>query len=339
MNIEQEVREMLNAKVQKAPGMNEPPQPVLRRARNRRILNGSGIAVAVVLIAAGSVVGGRSLLADRTIAPDAQGSGRVVPWAPHTYNPPGTNACRASDLSFSIKGGQTPSLSFRTVGSDELNCVIGQGMRLTVIDPGNPGLTVVVRQAEPKADFIVQGSRLETNWHFGWANGCAPSDHLRFVMTLPDRGGTLSTDASDLKGTVCIGESRAELTLNGYGTQPYGPIGSMRELTYRFALVPRSFGAGETITYRILLTNDTSRLIPLDPCPAFFQTLTIGDREQQEWHTLNCGAAPAGIRPGKSLTFEMQIKPEGTTSGAGSLQWFLLGKSDSIPIRAPILAR
>jgi hypothetical protein len=341
-HIEQEVREMLQSKSRHAPSMEEPPRPVLRRARTRKATNGVALAVIVAILAVGSVAGVRSLTAAQKLAPDAPPA-RIhgVPWKSLPVQEPNAGPpCRASDVVLVADAGPMSSIGFRGKRAN-VHCVVERDVALRLVDAVNKPFDVDIRTSGALPGVIVDGSRTVSKMLFEWDNGCAPSTGaIRFVVTLPSKGGTVSAVASNGGKITCQGpRSPTGLELNAATTEAIGNVGSPLELTFRLAEVPRLASTGDTVRYLVLMTNSTQRPIAFDPCPIFSQSISIGT-PHQVFGRLNCENAPDLVPPGGMVVFEMKIKIEGTVSGAGEIGWYMWGKNQlNAPVTATIGAR
>jgi hypothetical protein len=87
---------------------------------------------------------------------------------------------------------------------------------------------------------------------------------------------------------------------------------------------PTKVAAGDSLDYRVRLTNRTAEAISLTPCPAY--DLSVGLRTMS--YGLNCSDAPtSAIAPGASLSFDLPVSisrslSSGTrTDVAWSLGW------------------
>lgn len=87
---------------------------------------------------------------------------------------------------------------------------------------------------------------------------------------------------------------------------------------------PTKVHAGDSLDYRVRLTNRTAAAIPLSPCPAY--DLSVGLRTMS--YGLNCTDAPTDvIEPGASLVFDLPVSisrslSSGTRTDVGwSLGW------------------
>jgi hypothetical protein len=87
---------------------------------------------------------------------------------------------------------------------------------------------------------------------------------------------------------------------------------------------PAKVQAGDSLDYRVRLTNRTAEAIPLSPCPAY--DLSVGLRTMS--YGLNCADAPtSAIEPGASMSFDLPVSisrslSSGTrTDVAWSLGW------------------
>jgi hypothetical protein len=319
MNIEQEVREMLSSKVRQAPGLEEPPQPVLRRARVRRVRNEIGIAAAMVVIAIGSFSVVRTL-GTAEIQPDAPG---VVPWKSLPANEGANVPCRASDLVFSADAGPGSSLQFRPKSSD-VYCNVGD-FHLDLLAASGQPLKAFVRKANTFSSPYVQNTRQLTLALFEWQNGCAPTtDPIRFVVTLGGDRGRMEATATNAGDISCTGSrTNTGLTLNATGSRSLFEGGApMSELRARLSAVPKQdVRAGTLLRFVVTLTNPTDKPIALDPCPAI--NIQIEPNILGASSALNCQDAPEVITAGKSVSFAMEAQLPGNVYERAHIEWSL----------------
>lgn len=309
---------MLSSKVRNAPGMEDPPQPVLRRARTRRVMNAVGAAMAVVLIVGGSVIGARSLGKTGTIDPALPGTGQVVPWkdvpAGAITFPP---ACAASDVTLTADGSGAPALLV-TAKDESVNCVIGR-VTVRLFDAQGNELGVRVSNTGVFDIAVVNDPRIRQMMAFAWGNGCAPiAGPIRYEVEFLGDGNKLSTTSTRLgEGTLASEpglpacpsrDPKTSMTFTGVNAEESGPPykNPIDNLVMQLAL-PESVPAGGILEYQVTLRNPTRTSISLIDCPVFEQTLGVGERVETDQTKLNCDAAPAVILPGSSVTFAMQF--------------------------------
>jgi hypothetical protein len=322
-DMEREIRDMLKSKSSRAPVMEEPPKPVLRRARTRKVTNSIGLAAIVAILAVGGFAGVRSLTAAQKVTPDTSGP---VPWAPLDAPGPGSELpCRAGDLNFSADAGTGSSLLFSAKRAG-IRCTLLPNFSLKLSDANGKALNVRVVIADTVPGIVIDSTRRSQGVLFDWSNGCPPTTApILFSVTFPEGGGTLSALAPKVGDITCQGNrSPTTLTMVAGGIRENEAFGSQSGLESALSGVPTSAAAGDTLRYSVVLRNPTSLPIALDPCPAYEETLTLGSsyRTGFRW-LLNCAAAPEVIRPGESVRFLMEFGvPEGET-GSARLEWAL----------------
>jgi hypothetical protein len=330
MSIEQEVREMLNVKVRTAPTLEEPPQPVLRRARTRRVMNSVGLTIVVGILATGSVLGVRSLGTSGTIEPVAPGPGTVVPWAALRPAAAATlRPCRASDVDFAADAGGAPFFVLTAKNAD-VACQVDRGLTMRLFDANGKQLNVPTSVANTFTRAILTDPKISPNLHFRWKNECPPTaEPIRYQLTLPHDGGTLSTTATRLGESTLADpadcdtlRSNATMTFTGVGSTEAGPPykNPIDNLVIEMK-VPESVQAGRVLRYTVTLSNHTHTAISLIDCPTFEQTLGIDDRIERRRNRLNCDAAPAIVLPGSTLEFAMEFPIPGNAGPQPNLEF------------------
>lgn len=87
---------------------------------------------------------------------------------------------------------------------------------------------------------------------------------------------------------------------------------------------PKRAVAGRVLDYTVVLTNPTSRAVPLTPCPTYTQSVTPTEGPPLLGrYLLNC--SPVGVlQPGASARFAMR-QPVPAAAGAATLRWTLTG--------------
>jgi hypothetical protein len=345
--MEREVREMLKSKSSRAPVMEEPPKPVLRRARARKATNSIGLAVVVAILAVGSLVSVRSLVSTEPIEPLTR---LPVPWVSIPPSPTGggIEPCRASDLVFSVAGGPSAEMAF-TPRSDLIRCVIDRKLTIELFNDADKKLSVPVGVADRFEDLVVYNREVLRLALFSWTNGCAPTTGpIRFRVTLPNGGGMLEATATrtDSGELGCTGSrSNTTLTIQSGGSASSGYVrhDALDMLTVRLSQMPRSVRAGTELRYVVLLTNATGAAVPLDPCPDYDQTLTVlnNSTSTSVVNKLNCAAAPNSIPARSRLTLEMRFAvPADSNAAPAELSWAFtrpgFGRVDKVTVRFTI---
>lgn len=102
---------------------------------------------------------------------------------------------------------------------------------------------------------------------------------------------------------------------------------------------PRTVAAGSVLRYRAVLTNGSGRPdVPLQPCPAWTETLVLAPKASETPTPLvrrgavDCARAPAVVRGGERIAFEMELTvPADTPAGSYQLFWQLHRGVDSDP--------
>jgi hypothetical protein len=309
--IEQEVREMLNSKVRNAPALNEPPAPVLRRARVRRALNAAGLAAGLAVVVVGSLIGVRSLESPQDAVPITPLPG-VVPWV-DTFELPLNQqpACRAADLVLTAEPVTQGTLSFLPRDSN-VRCRLDLGLALRIRDSAGHDVDLRMNpEGEAQGAMLVTSGTLTTDIQLGFMNGCLPSGVLRFDVTLPNNGGTLSALTTE-EPMACYGPGeQLSGTLRFVTGKAARDLGRLAELRVQIAGLPGSIARGATLHYQVHVANPTNRVIRFEVCPAFFQVMVPDFRRSQDAFArgfdLNCPAAPDAIPAHRSLVFAMEL--------------------------------
>jgi hypothetical protein len=326
-DIQQEVREMLQSKSNRAPVMDEPPRPLLRRARTRKALNTTGIAAAVILIAAGSVLAARSF--GKSIEPVVRPPTETIPWAPLPVTVLGKERpCRASDLNFMTATGGTWRLRFQLKRTD-LRCALDAKFGLRLLDPAGKSLDVRVLRAPDFGGVIHAEGTSDTNdLLFDWG-GCVPVGPIRFDVTLAHGGGELSAVAPVGGPTNCVSGGPTTLTFKSVSWTKMREAGDVTDLMVQLDEIPGSVSRGGILRYVVKLSNLSGKVITLDPCPFFIQSLqTDVERPGIDVLTtvtdymLNCAAAPPSVPNRGTLRFEMRVTvPADAKAGLGEIGW------------------
>ena len=326
MNIEQEVREMLNAKVRNAPGMEEPSQPVLRRARVRRARNGAAFAAIVAIIAVGSIAGVRSLVGTQPLEPTGPGTVRnPIPWsAIDGGDLASMRPCNASDLTFR---------ALSDVGALELapkprggRCAIDKGLDLRVFDPSGGRIPIRLDRNAFDDALIIAGRIRAAIIPISYSSPCVPfNGAMRFELVLPHGGGTLQGPAS-AAGTACP-PGTATIVI-GQGSIDFGGYNYHNDLIPSIERLPSVVDADGDIRYLVRLQNASDKAVSLDPCPLYEQEIQEeGGFKYLTSLRLNCADAPRSIESGNGLVFEMVFRFQGTgrTPRGATLSWKIEG--------------
>jgi len=323
-SIEQEVREMLTAKVGRAPGYDEPPPQVLRRARTKRVFTVSGavLASAALIIAAIVVV--------QSFAKPALVTTHLVGWRDLQVVPAGGDTpldlsapfCRAKDIAFEIQLTSSEDYVQFKNKSPKGRCQLNVPLTVSSLKifEGARDLGVVGTTHFTHPGFLVT-SRPHIIY-FQWNSYCGPplSDE-RWEMTLPNRGGRISAYSNE-SVPPCRNVRPGVTFLQA------APAPRVSGSVYLRPSIeaPKRVRPGELLVYKVRLTNDYAAPISFGSqadCPNYHQalygidTVVILDRSYQ----LNCGDAGT-VAPGKSVTFEMRLQvPTTMPIGTYTLHW------------------
>ncbi len=341
---------MLRSKVRHAPALDEPPAPVLRRARGRRALNAAGLAAGLAVVVVGSLIGVKSL-GTSNIEPAT----KVVRWVEleaFKGHPAPTRPCGAGDFTFTAGRDNTsgPYMLFAST-SWKTTCKLDLGSSaagLRLIDAG--GRDMQVRVSGNELFTEIWGSA-NTTMYYDWSNYCGPASRsVRYEISFPSGEKVATTAAatlprcSDRSKDFTIGVSQ----LNGPASLTPSLSGTIA-LPDEFAITlraPETVRHAEVLRYQVVFTNVTDRPVSLDPCPDFVHELvsdTAGNPPPTHANGgaqhLNCAGAGGPIGSGKSVAFEMRIQ-----TGADSLNYLPLGlwriqwyfATGAEPVTAPV---
>lgn len=323
MNIEQEVREMLSSKVRNAPGLEEPPQPVMRRARVRRIRNGIGGTAIAALVVFGAIAGVRVLGSD-AINPTTRTG--VVPWMSETAPPlvgdPELPACHAEDVRLTARSDFRALLGLEAIDAP---CSL-KAYSVRVLRTNGRTLPIGTLTAGA-AIRVAPGS---TTTLYGEWEPCAPPEPLIFEMLFIDSHNTLRAGSAAATENTCSGNATPKkLSFNGAVSPP-----TQRALAYLQMLdnlratisgAPTTARPGDTLRFRVTLENTSGRQIRLEPCLTYSEQIVLGNGgPEPKRYVLNCQGVGGVFEPRESRVFAMQYTiPYDTEAGEWGLIWSL----------------
>jgi hypothetical protein len=348
---------------------------------------GGGVTAARLGFARGHVAGPgpapvRSATPNPT--PSLTVHGPLIPWAalpptgayPQAANPsptaaipvpPGTPACRASQLEVGLLGFQGATghtdMPLALRNRSGAACVLNGYPYVTVVDAGGralapvngnefrdtffdqlPALPVLMLAETPPLPVVTPGpqqgaSRGQAVMNLTWVD-CRHPQAARLWLDLPSAGGRLvvpfataatSSPACDGNPGLPSELARGPLLAAGFTTLP-SPDYIATVLTVS---APAQVRRGTTLVYHVTLSNTDARPYPLDPCPDFNEF--VGAKQAIARYQLNC--TPAGsLAPGAQVTFEVHLDfPAAMTPGPYTLEWALIdGRLEKPYADAPI---
>lgn len=332
-------------------------------------------AVGVGIIAAAGRMHGRPTPAVSTIPPSATADStpsaplRYVAWAPLPDGgiyptappgpaptpripvPPGTPACRASQLEGEGYLGQgftgevsTRQLVLRNRGGSP--CVLEGLPGLSVMDasgrvlaqgfgsekssaylPSEPAAMVLMEPGTPTLPRSGGFGPRDVNGQAGvpvlWID-CRRPQAAQLAVALPAAGGRLVIPfpVSASWSAACPASNANVLDSGPFIGSGGGPLPSPAYIPVAITLdAPASVRRGSTLVYYITLTNTGLVDYRLDPCPDYHEF--VGRKEVFASYQLNC-APVERIGPGTSVRFQMQLAiPASIQAGATDLTWTL----------------
>jgi len=321
--LEQEVREMLRSKVQHAPGRDEPPPEILRRARRSRVVTVAIATLAIAGVVVG-ILGGIRLFGTSTPFT----TGPVVGWKDLPVSPIGGDIpfdlsapkCRASDVALDVQfktssGSYVEFTNKKSGGRCQLN-VFATVSSLKIFE-GQRDLGVIGNTNFGHPGFLVTATPHIIYFH--WNSYCGPPlSEERWEMTLP--GGRISSEAGE---TVppCL-HLRSGINFAQAAFDPGVSVPSVAFLR-PFLHAPRSVRAGQLLVYRVTLRNSFGGRVafgPDKPCPNYHEALD-GEVLLDRAYQLNCDEL-GSVAPGKSIAFEMRLLvPTTMPPGTYTLRW------------------
>jgi hypothetical protein len=260
-------------------------------------------------------------------APTSSGAVRSIPWLDRAGVPnqlAGTvlaaRACGARDLVLTIgpsgahRGMATQELRLRNQGRDA--CFIAGAPRSQLADVRAQGGVSSERFSALRLDLQPgQSANLMIGAPVGCAASASPRLSTHIEMTLPN--GDLVAANGTRVDTECGPARVVDFSPVAPAVAP-SPLGVLRVSL----IAPRSAAHGAVLTYRITLTNPSSRAIALSPCPSYTESVGTGPAIQRTL-VMNCAAATF-IRAGASLVYEMRLPlPQSAAHGPARLYWRL----------------
>lgn len=196
----------------------------------------------------------------------------------------------------------------------------------------------VNQQAQERVTLVTadRAADLRLDWSPPY---CGPTGVQAIAITLPNGGGTLDAPVLQPQSPVCSGASsetganlRTYVSISTF-TPHRAPTTADSPLDVLRATLldaPTAARAGETVHFRIRLTNSNAGPVSLSPCPGYYQErFVLGTEGRAGFNTgqvyrLNC-------RPVRSIAghafvdFQMQAKvPEDPPGSTMSVTWRLI---------------
>jgi hypothetical protein len=159
---------------------------------------------------------------------------------------------------------------------------------------------------------------------FIWSNWCGARFASSIVLVTPPGGGaTVSLDGPGRFSSARCDSPSGSSDLVGFAFAPEPPKQPEPpppvELTVALDL-PASAAAGETLHYRVDLTNHGISSAALAPCPVYTESL-YGSKEESSY-LLNCAGGGPSIESGATLVFDMEfLVPVDAAPGVAELFW------------------
>lgn len=197
----------------------------------------------------------------------------------------------------------------------------------------------VIQQAQDRVTLVTadRAADLRIDWSPPY---CGPTGTQAFAVTLPHQGGTLDAPVLRPMTTVCSGaSSETDANLRTYVSisaftphvEPTSEESPLRFLRATLLDAPTTARAGETLHFRVRLTNSSADAVSLSPCPGYSQErfiLGAGDRSgfnTGQVYRLNC--RPLRSIPGHAFVdFQMRAQvPDDPPGGPTfSVTWRLI---------------
>jgi hypothetical protein len=321
--IEQEVREMLQSKVRRAPGYDEPPSEILRRARTRRAFTVGGAVLAAAAVIVGVVV-------------VVQSTGKPVPltthpiaWRDLQISPVGGDApfdlsapqCRAKDVAFEVQfstssGSYVEFTHKKSGGRCQLD--VPATVSSLKIYEGKRDLGVIGTTHIAHPGFLVSATPHIIYFH--WNSYCGPPlSEERWEMTLAG-GGRITNSAGERVPPCRHLRSFITFLQAAFDPAKHAPMSVLLRPSIE---APKRVRPGELLVYRVKLTNPLKQTISFGSeveCPNYHEALD-GRRLLDQPYQLNCGGA-GSVAPGKSVSFEMRLLlPATMPVGTYTFRW------------------
>ncbi|MFN2521370.1 MAG: hypothetical protein ABR525_10035 [Candidatus Limnocylindria bacterium] len=199
-------------------------------------------------------------------------------------------------------------------------------------------------QSDESRPGWARAGRVVVHWNGFWCERARPLVEARVIYD----GRIFTAAYGPWSGGSACGTAAVsgQLAVTPFGPAPT-PAPTPQPAVLRARIeAPDRARAGETLAYRVTLTNVSAETFSLDPCPFYVEwlggrpTATASpppgyDFAAKPWHgeityagvakesySLNCG--PVGsIGAGSSVTFEMRLRVPSDASGADTLRWSL----------------
>ena len=277
-------------------------------------------------------------------------SAALVPWLNATPTPepsptaavipPGTRPCITADLKTSVDAGagatgETITGVVRATNISAVSCTLDgppSSIQISGARPLSSRFRAVNAPAPGTDSFTAPGPALlepggEADAWILWGNWCgATRDTVAIDVTLPDGGSVVRLAI----GHVYPGcnDSKTESSLSAWRfALPQPPPPNQTVVSGHVTIVaPPTATPGEVLTFTVTLTNVGATAAPLDPCPAYSETLVVNGAALKppayQTYVLNCAALGPSIAPGASVLLQMRYAiPSDVAPGPVELLW------------------
>lgn len=159
---------------------------------------------------------------------------------------------------------------------------------------------------------------------FIWSNWCgARFSSSTVLVTLPGAGGTVSLDGPGRFSSARCDSPSQSSDIVGFAFAPEPPQQPEPPPPVDLVIaldLPSSAAAGETMHYRVELTNPGVDGVALTPCPVYTESV-LGSKDESSY-LLNCDGSGPSIEAGATLVFDMEfLVPADAAPGPAELLW------------------
>lgn len=276
----------------------------------------------------------------------------LVPWLDATPTPepsptaalipPGTPACTTANLTASVYLG-SGAMAGADQGIVEVTnvttapCVLDGPPSSVEVRAAGVRLPVSFRAVNAPApgteSFTAPGPVLlepdaQADAWLSWDNWCAATaDGITLQVTLPNGGGVLRLTP----GVTAYPRCNAPNASSGLSAWRFAPLQppppNPTVVTGQVTIsAPPTATPREVLTFTVMLTNLGATAAPLDPCPAYSETLIVNGAALKppayRDYVLNCAAIGPSIAPGASVVLQMRYPvPSDVAPGPVELLW------------------
>lgn len=301
-----------------------------RRTHNNTVLVGFITCVALLLSSCGGSLGASTSPHPGAVRPRSRAA---IPWSNHrirsrialasgyeTAVPP----CSAGDLILAgtrqgAYQGQTVQTVILENASSAICSITGfptvqgktaSGAQVSITSHSSAAPSNVVLSPGDFATAIATAA--------GYCAGSPPMEALTSLTLSLPQGGDIAVNGSQLNiacGGTDVGSFVASSPAGGTTTGPLAVLVATLGL-------PSSVSPGSTLNYTVTLSNPSSTVVPLSPCPYYQEQL--GNITGSEYQ-LNC-AGVSSIPANGSVKFDMALAiPASAPIGSTKFGWFLNG--------------